>query len=108
MVLHIFTVFDSKAEAFMTPFFMTSKGQAVRAFSDTVQDPSHQFNKHPCDYTLFYLGTFSDDSSTFKTITPPVSLGMAVEFITPKPTDPRQLALDAACLSNSDDVVHSA
>lgn len=105
MVLHIFTVWDSKAEAFMTPFFMQSKGAALRAFSDVVNDSGHAFNKHPADYALFYLGTFSDDTSVFKTVTPPVSLGLAIEFVSGVPVTDRQLCMDAVGLRNNDEVV---
>lgn len=95
MVLQIFTVFDSKAEAFMTPFFMTSKGQAIRAFADIVNDRESQMHKHPGDYSLFHLGSFDDSNGAFKTVIPPVSLGLALEFLsyaapadlTPTPLD---------------------
>lgn len=104
-MLHIFTVWDSKVEAFMTPFFMRSKGEAIRAFSATVNDSNHAFSKHPADYALFYLGTFSDDTSAFTTVLPPVSLGLAIEFVSGVSSDPRQLAMEAIGLRNSDAVI---
>lgn len=81
MILKIFSVFDSKAEAFLPPFFMHNTGMAVRTFGDTVNMSDHQFAKHPSDYTLFELGAFSDDSGGFEIYKTPKSLGLGVEFV---------------------------
>lgn len=54
----MFAIFDSKAGAFLTPFFMPEIGQAHRVFGDCCRDPKHEFGKHPEDYTLFILGYF--------------------------------------------------
>lgn len=81
MNLFVFSVYDSKVEAFMNPFFMNSKGEAIRAFSDTVADSKHPFAKHPADYTLFCLGTFDNSTGEFDRLSTPQSLGLAIEFI---------------------------
>lgn len=57
MMQKIFTIYDSKAHAYLPPFFLPEAGMAVRVFSDCVNDKSHQFSKHPGDYTLFQIGT---------------------------------------------------
>lgn len=62
MTLSVFSVYDKKAEAFMQPFTYAAVGQAVRAFSDTVNDPKSAFYRHPADYDLYQLGTFDDGS----------------------------------------------
>jgi hypothetical protein len=82
MVQKIFTIYDSKAEAYLSPFFMSAKGQALRAFGDSVNDPNHQFNKHAEDFTLFELGEYDDLSASFNLYDTPVALGKAIEFIT--------------------------
>ena len=81
MKLKIFSVFDSKAEAFLPPFFAGTKGQAIRSFSDAVQDSGHAFSKHCSDYTLFELGLFDDSDANIIMLPTPVSLGIAIEFI---------------------------
>lgn len=81
MILNIFTVYDSKAEAYLQPFFMKSKGEAVRAFTDIVNDGTSQFNKHPSDYTLFHVGAYDDGDSSFVILPTPVSLGLAIEYM---------------------------
>lgn len=82
MLLHIFTVFDSKAEAYLPPFYMGTKAQAVRAFTDSANDPNHAFHKHPDDYTLFNLGKFDDATAQVHMLKTPVSMGLALEFKT--------------------------
>ena len=76
----LFTVYDSKAEAYLQPFFVGSRGIAIRAFKDCINSRDHQFGKHPEDYTLFYIGEFTDSDCGFDLVTP-ISLGNGVEFI---------------------------
>jgi len=86
MIHQIFTVYDSKAEAYLAPFFSNAKGAALRSFVDTVLDKSHPFNKHPEDYTLFYLGEFDDLKANFDLQAAPISLGCAIEFMNSEET----------------------
>lgn len=79
MIYQIFTVHDQKAGAYLPPFYFTTKGQAIRAFADTCNDPAHAFSKHPEDYTLFDLGTYDDGTAGFNPHVTPISLGTALE-----------------------------
>lgn len=79
MKLKVFTVYDSKAEAYLQPFFSVSTGAAVRMFSDAITDSNHQFHKHAADYTLFHIGEYDDTNGLLKAVTP-VSLGNALEY----------------------------
>ena len=81
MMLKIYSVYDSKAEAYLQPFFMQSRGAAIRAFGDAVNDVNHVFAKHSGDYTLFEIGEFSDESASILSYATPVSLGVAIEFV---------------------------
>ncbi len=83
MLQKLFSIYDSKAESFSNPVYLSSTGLAVRTFSDSVQDPDSQFAKHPADYTLFELGTYDDQTAEFKLLPTPKSLFIAIEFITP-------------------------
>ncbi len=82
----MFTVYDSKAETFMPPFFVPSKGLAIRAFEDCVNSEDHHFGKHPADYTLFYLGEFDTDIGAFA-LGDKTSVGNGVEFIHQIPSE---------------------
>jgi len=81
MKLKIFVVYDTKAEAYMQPFFMASTGQALRTFEDTVNDTTTTFNKHSADFTLFEIGTFEDDTGSISMYESKTNLGTAIEFL---------------------------
>lgn len=65
MILHCFSLFDRKAGAFMTPFFMPSRGLAVRAVTDLATDLSTTVARHSGDFALFELGVFDDHLGRF-------------------------------------------
>ncbi len=93
MILKMYTVYDCKVEAHMTPFFMSTNGQAVRAFKDSVNGKEHAFNQHPADYTLFEIGVFDNANASVVLLPAQVNLGTALEYIT-KPEDSSQLNID--------------
>ncbi len=81
----VYTIYDSKAEAYMTPFFVDKDGQALRDFQDVVQNPETPFAKHPEDYTLFKIGTYDPNTAQLKPLETPVSMGLAIEFTNNSP-----------------------
>lgn len=70
MKLQIFAVLDQAVNAFLPPFHSRAKGEAIRSFSDAVNDKEHQFFRHSTDYILFHLGEFDDGSGMFSTAEP--------------------------------------
>lgn len=79
MILQMFTVFDSKAGAYLPPFYNNSNGSAMRNFSDTVNEPGSLLYKHPEDFTLFHIGSFNDADGICTLVTHS-SLGKAIDF----------------------------
>lgn len=80
-MIKIFSIFDAKAEAYISPFYMTHTGQAIRTFTDCVNSPDHQFGAHPEDYTIFELGEFDDSTAHFQLMSTPKPLGNGLEFV---------------------------
>lgn len=80
MYLRCFCIYDSKAEAYLPPFFMKSKGEAIRAVISTVNDPQSNFHKYAEDFVLFELGHWQEDNATFSLLPAPHSLGVLCEF----------------------------
>ena len=80
MLHKIFSVYDSKTEAYLPPFYTHSVGQAERSFKDACNDTNHEFHKHAEDFTLFQLGEFDDATGHFSMLKAPFSLGLAVQF----------------------------
>lgn len=79
MLLLVFSVFDSKAEAYLRPFFAETKGLAIRSFRDAANDASSDMCKHAEDYTLYRVGFFSQSSGVLEPCNPE-SLGNALTF----------------------------
>lgn len=72
---------DAKAEYFLPPFFIESKGLAIRAFSDAVNDAQTPISKHPEDYALFHLADFASDTGKITPLDQPLHLCNALEFV---------------------------
>lgn len=65
MKLKVFSVYDIKAEIFNGPFFMSTNGEAVRAFKDLANDEKTTIGRHPEDYRLMCLGKFDNEKGEF-------------------------------------------
>lgn len=79
MKYKIFSIYDSKTEAYMQPFFSPTKGHAIRMWQDTISDKNSQFAKHPADFTLFEIGEYNDHNAQVTSLMTPLSLGSALE-----------------------------
>lgn len=79
--MKVFTIYDSKVNAYMNPIFLRSKGEAIRVLQHTVNSPDHQFNKNPEDFTLFELGSFDEMTSKFTLHAAPVSVVRCIELV---------------------------
>lgn len=82
MKTKIFSVFDSKAKAWLPPFFVTNDQVALRIFTDCANSDQHQFGANPSDYTLFRIGEFDDEDAKIEPI-PPESLACAIILVKP-------------------------
>ena len=95
----MFVVFDTKANAYMQPWFLTQEGMATRAFTDCVNDPNHNFGRHPEDYILFDIGEFDDQTADIKWQAPR-SLGNGIEFKTQQELFPDTLGINKNAQKN--------
>lgn len=81
--MKIFSIYDSKAEAYNTPFFSPTVATALRSCEEAVADTSSEFAKYAEDYTLFELGSWDQHQGELLTLEAPRSLITFHEF---KPT----------------------
>lgn len=81
MIDQIFSVYDSKAEAYLPPFMLPKVAMAQRTFGDTVNSSDSQMYLHPQDYTLFHLGEFDNTKAQYDLFAAPKSLGNGVEYL---------------------------
>lgn len=70
----VFTVYDVKAEAYLRPFFVPTRGIATRTFENEVLNPESLMYNNPEDYTLFEIASFDDDNATFVPLVPPAAV----------------------------------
>lgn len=70
MLLKAYSIYDRKALIYSPPFFSVSDGAAVRSLADLANDPSTTIGRHPSDYVLYCVGTFSDANGTLEPTAP--------------------------------------
>lgn len=82
MKLLAFSLFDTKASYFHAPFFMSHRGQAIRACMDLGADLNTTVGRHPVDFALYEIGEFDDQTGTVTHLAP-VNLGLVQSFLPP-------------------------
>lgn len=65
MLLNVYSIYDTKAKAYINPFLLPNDSMALRTFTDCVNDINHQFSKNPDDYILYKLSEFDNTSGSF-------------------------------------------
>lgn len=78
---YIFSVFDSKSESFMPPFFSATPASAMRSFATAANDPTHEFNKYGVDFTLFLIGEWDAFTGKLVPEDTPKSLALAASLV---------------------------
>lgn len=76
--MKVFSVYDSKAEAFMQPFFAMTAGVAIRMFQQHAMDVESNFHKWAADYELFEIGEFEEQHGALTASRAIHSLGNAL------------------------------
>ena len=80
MIYKVFTVFDSKVDVFLPPFFCRTSGEAARIVMDLCSDKTHNFYKYRSEYVLFELGSYDDSLGMMIPLTAPVPLHLLTEY----------------------------
>lgn len=81
MIHKIFSVYDSKSEAYGMPMFLRSVAEAIRSFTDAANSSDSMLAKHPADFTLFELGEYDQLSGVLTPLNTPRSLGVLLELL---------------------------
>jgi hypothetical protein len=80
MKLQVFSARDSKAGAYLQPFFLPNEAVAVRAMSNCLTDENHAFYRNPEDYSLYILGEYEDTTGKFVLLDAPTHLCNLVDL----------------------------
>jgi len=81
MKVRVFSIYDSKTEAYMKPFLLQTKGHALRAFQDLVNDGQSLISKHPNDFSLFEIAEYDEEKAEFTNHLTKINLGGAWELV---------------------------
>lgn len=65
MILHAYSIYDTKTAHYAAPFFVAHEAVATRAVGELCSDLSTSVGRHPQDYTLWLLGHFDDQLGTY-------------------------------------------
>lgn len=76
-----YQIYDSKAEAFIDPFFAPTNGSAIRSFTQAANDPNSDFGKFPGDFTLFHCGERDDATGRTTYLEAFENLGTALQYV---------------------------
>lgn len=66
----IYVIRDVKSEVYGTPYFSPNDSVAVRSFFDLAHSPDTLVNRHPEDFSLYYIGDYYDDSAQLQPVVP--------------------------------------
>lgn len=81
MTLQVFAIRDTKAEAYLKPFFTPTKGLALRAFVEVANDPKQDISRYAGDYHLFRIAEYDDQTGVITPLEVKENLGCALDFI---------------------------
>lgn len=81
MTNELFTIYDSKAKAYISPFASPNNATAIREFARAANNKNHQFNMFPADFTLFHMGQFDDATGIMTQSKTKTDLGLALHFL---------------------------
>jgi len=80
MMQYIYVIYDNKAKIWMSPFYFRSRGECIRSLSDSLQDKTLLFSKHPEDFELYEVGSYDMMCGGFNLYPDFVSLGLLIAF----------------------------
>jgi len=77
----VFSVYDSKAKAWLPPFVSPNAAVAIRSFEAAANTAQHEFHRFAADFVLFEVGAWDESRGELLNLAEKVSLGVAIEFI---------------------------
>lgn len=72
MIVKCYAIYDAKISQYRLAIFDIEDGGGMRQFSDAVNDstPNNPWNKHPEDYSLWFVGEFDTNNGKLKDSVP--------------------------------------
>lgn len=76
----IYSIRDSKSEAYGLPFYQHTHGEAERSFAKLASDSQSTVNQFPEDFDLYYIGNYNDQTGTIAALDTPQHIQKAVNI----------------------------
>lgn len=89
MLVRMYAIYDSKAQAYNQPFFCANNAVAFRNLEKACRNPESPFAQFPADFNLFCLASFEDVSGKIEPFHAPENLGNFLQFIAPPDSSPQ-------------------
>lgn len=80
MLVNVYAVYDSKAQAYLQPWFCQNHNVAFRNMELALRNPQCPFKQFPADFTLFCIGEFDDLTGAITGHAAHESLGNMIQF----------------------------
>lgn len=77
--LPLFSIYDSKANAFAPPFVAANNALAIRMFGQEARQASSNLAKFSEDYSLHHVGFFDESNGSLASV-PPTEISRARNF----------------------------
>jgi len=74
----MYALYDSKLEAYQQPFFSPNDQTALRMVKSALTDGGQMFCRHPGDFSLWVIGSFTDDTGMLQPRVPEILVQMTV------------------------------
>lgn len=84
MILNAYSIYDIKAQIYSPPFYAVTDGAACRIVQDSLSNDS-ALSRHPNDYIVYRVGTFTDDTGYFEKLVPREHVRDVISLIPPMP-----------------------
>lgn len=68
MTYNVYSILDVKSHLYGPPFYSRHTGEALRNFTELVNDDRSSVSKYPSDFQLVQVATFNDEDGLFSPI----------------------------------------
>lgn len=79
----VYSLFDKKANAYLTPVYFSNAAEANRMLQTVVQTSDNNISRYPEDFVLYQLGEYDNSSGRFTSLDTPLFVSNATSYKKP-------------------------
>lgn len=81
MLMNVYSIYDTKGDYFVPPWFSRTHADAIRDFAKAVGTPGSPMGDHPADFELRCIGTWDDLAGEIRPHEDHKVLGIGIDFV---------------------------